>query len=735
MLTPRPPQIGPAHLQKKALVYIRQSSLAQLRDHVGSTAAQFELVDLARAWGWPESRIELIDADLGMSGTSATKRTGFQSLLAMIERNEVGIVFVRDHKRLARTLLDGARFLDAAQRAGILIYANGRVYDTASESDADSFSLMLESVLAVRDNTERVRMFASARTAKARLGHAVSTPPIGYVRALRGKWAKDPDLAVRDAIQRAFDLYLRLRSLTKTAKCLSSEGLGFPRKVRGEVRFGQVTPAQLHFILRHPAYTGDYIYRRFRTSRATDSAPRRLERRPREEWIRVESHHEHLVERDVWERVQELLESQRPRMRPLVGKGDALLQGLLRCGVCDGKIHTRYWGRVGLARTAVYVCRRTDGAGRTSHRFALPGRLLDPRITAEVLAALTPVEVETALDVLHEEQKHQTAAERMRRHQLQRAEDVVEEAHDAYRTAAHADPIVKVDLEARYAAALKHRDRLKTEMGTRVVPNVILTPEGCVELIRLINNVQALWSAPTTAPADRKRLLHTVLSEIVVRNVTGDAAELELVWASGFREPLRVLLPRGVETRVRDLTLEGKSPARIADELNAGRAVTASGRPITPNLVAQKQGRLGLRLKHEHTLAKQIISQAILNNTPRPEILARLQAEAPRLGPWTAQRLSDHIRRLRHRDTSEGRVLPAVLPAEEAKLRILALTKQALDEGKAWKVIAALLNDMGLRPPRGAAFTPVQVRALYMRAHRLTSFKISSRPDSKEAGG
>ncbi len=250
---PRPQAIKTFHLERKAVAYIRQSSLAQLRDHVGSTAAQLELIDLARDWGWPESRIVLIDSDLGVSASTAGKRTGFQILLEMIERDEVGVVFVRDHKRLARTLLDAAHFLDAATRKRLLIYANGRIYDAASASDADSFSLMLESVLAVRDNTERVRTFAAARTAKARMGEAVSRPPLGYVQSVRGKWMKDPDPTVRDAIQKTFDLYLRLKSLTKVAKWFSTEAPGFPRKVRGVVRLESVAPAQLQAILRHPA--------------------------------------------------------------------------------------------------------------------------------------------------------------------------------------------------------------------------------------------------------------------------------------------------------------------------------------------------------------------------------------------------------------------------------------------------------------------------------------------------
>jgi hypothetical protein len=130
----------------------------------------------------------------------------------------------------------------------------------------------------------------------------------------------------------------------------------------------------------------------------------------------------------------------------------------------------------------------------------------------------------------------------------------------------------------------------------------------------------------------------------------------------------------------------------IADELNAAGAVTASGHPISPQLVAQKQGRRGLRLKDERRRARQIIRQGLIE------------------------------------------ALPAVLPAEQDKQRVLALTDHELGEGNTWKMIAITLNAAGLRPPRGRTFTPVGVRLLYLRAHRLRSFKLrSTRSDNPGA--
>src|SRR5205814_10733575 len=103
----------------------------------------------------------------------------------------------------------------------------------------------------------------------------------------------------------------------------------------------------------------------------------------------------------------------------------------------------------------------------------------------------------------------------------------------------------------------------------------------------------------------------------------------------------------------------------IVEELNAAGAVTGTGRPVSANVVHQKQGRQGLRLKHERLLARQIIREALAAKTPRPEIIRRLQVQAPRLGPWDPQRLSEAIRQLR-RGVGGIEPLPT-LPAEEEK--------------------------------------------------------------------
>ena len=234
MINDRPPEIRPAHLSKLALIYLRQSTMEHVRSNVGSTEDQRGLARLPKDWGWPESHIMLIDDDLGLSGTCSQNRNGFQRLLNLIDRDEVSIVLVRDVSRISRDPLDAERFITKAVRAGILIFANGRLYDTSTLDLAELFGLRMQNVLAWWENGMRARNFRHARLAKITTKRlAVSRPPIGFVESVKGLWVKDPQPEVADTIRRVFELALELRSINKIRDYMWQHNLPFPCRRRG----------------------------------------------------------------------------------------------------------------------------------------------------------------------------------------------------------------------------------------------------------------------------------------------------------------------------------------------------------------------------------------------------------------------------------------------------------------------------------------------------------------------
>ncbi|PYO00995.1 MAG: hypothetical protein DMD89_06540 [Candidatus Rokuibacteriota bacterium] len=721
----RPAAITAAHVLKFAIIYVRQSSLDQVREHSGSTSAQRDLRHFALRWGWPESRVRVIDCDLGLSGTSTSKRAGFHQMLHLMDAGAVGIVIVQDVSRLSRDVIDFQIFLRTARETGTLICSNGVVCDPASDDVVASLGLEVQALFGAVDNRQRTQRLMAAKTARARNGEAVSPPPIGYVKSVRGQWVKDPDRRVQEAILRVFDLYPQFGSLGKIVNHFRANGWEFPRRVKGNVKWGPVDPATLHRVFHNPAYAGTYAFLRHPSRKRQSNGGVVVKRRSPSDWIVKDDHHEPYVPREVWQQIQDMLAARRPTLRPIVGKGSALLQGLLRCGQCGKRMGPQYWSRAGMVRTPKYVCLRVDGWGDNTHRVTVPARLMDHAVGHHVLEALTAVDREAARTVLERSQLERAALERERRRRLEYADEDVERWLRQLLDLSPEHRHAKADLQARYEASLRRREDVKAELAAETVPSISLTPNHVDELVQRTSRVRQLWMAPERTNEDRKRLLQTVVAEIVVHRANREEADLEIVWKGGLREPLRVLRSRGVTAFVREQSRAGKSIPVITEELNALGVVTATGRPLSANVVVQKQGEEGLRLKDERRRARELVRQGLLENLPRPEILRQLQDQAPRLGPWDSRRLSEIVRLLRRR-VPEVEALPAVLPAEEAKQRVLTLVDEGLAAGKDWKMIAVALNETGLRPPRGTAFTPVQIRLLYLRAHGLRSFKLPS---------
>src|SRR5215470_13664692 len=452
------------HLQRLAVVYCRQSTLHQVRENTGSTAAQRDLVNVALRLGWPESRIRVIDSDLGLSGTSTSGRQGYLELLMLLDRDEVGLVLVQDLSRLSRKRSDTSLFLETVEDRGTLIYTNGALHDPASGDLAATLGLDIAGTFGNWDNRVRARRMREAKLAKAKRGLAVSPPPIGYVRTPSGDWEMDPEGKVQDAIQRAFDLYVRLGSLGKVIKYWREHGLEFPRRRHGQVRWGPIDAALLHSVLRNPAYCGDYVFQRRQTKKRSDTTGVIVKFRPADQWIVKSDHHPAYVPREKWQRVQEMLASRRPRLRPLVGKGPGLLQGRLRCGVdgCGRWMKTQYWGRDGVARTATYTCLRQNGWGDNTHKVVFAARYIEHVVVEAVLAELTAIDEDTARGVIERSQLEQAALVRAQQRRLLDAEEDIQRVRQLLLNLPAELQHARNDLMAQYDEAVQRHLMLKT---------------------------------------------------------------------------------------------------------------------------------------------------------------------------------------------------------------------------------------------------------------------------------
>jgi DNA invertase Pin-like site-specific DNA recombinase len=654
----RPDKVRAHHVQKLAIVYVRQSTFEQVRHNTGSTAVQLDLAELPRRWEWPESRIRVIDEDLGLSGTSVEARAGFKELIRLINTEQVGIVFVRDVSRLSRDNADSALFLRAARRARILIYFNGALHDAATENPIEIFGLHLQGLLAQWDNDNRVHQFRMARAAKARQGVAVSRPPIGYTKSTHGRWIKDPDTRVQDVIRLVFELSTKTGSLQAVAKSMRGRNVLFPVRKRGALTWEPASRARIYSILTNPQYTGRYVYQRNKIIPGFDGEPRRVEPRSESDWIVFENHHEPYVTYDEWRAINEALASRGPVERPIVGRGPALMQGLLVCGHCSRWMKTTYSGRKGEPRVPSYLCRPIDKWGKAAHTVTCSARLLDQAVVRAVLATLKPAEIDAAMALIEDACAEEQAVGRHRGQQLDQAEREVTKAHQVYETAHNR--LVRADLEKRYAEALERRDKLKERLAGVVSTPVTITPADAGELRALTEHIEELWNASTTTNEERKRVLRTVIAKIHVLTASKERIQLELVWVGGLRQPLEVLRPNGVDRIVLELRKTGKDPKAIAEQLNAQGLTTAKGNPFKRSTIYLVLDRHSMRRKDERRETLLLIRQMVIDNVPRKELLSRLASEAPKgLGRWTHTRLNQMI-------TSLRRGIPGIPPLPDS---------------------------------------------------------------------
>jgi DNA invertase Pin-like site-specific DNA recombinase len=219
------PLITPDHLRRLAVVYIRQSSEQQVQNNVGSTELQRGLTAVPRSYGWPDSRIQMIDEDLGITGSSSEARRGWQRLQIKMAAGEVGAVICVTISRLSRRLLDFELFRQIAAENNTIIYTEGRFVDPNDLNDI-LFS-QITATLASHENRQRVRLMSQARITKAKQGEMVSVLPVGW---LKGSDGYDYDPETKDIIRTIIDTFFQTRSIRRTVIALRKAGVQIPHR-------------------------------------------------------------------------------------------------------------------------------------------------------------------------------------------------------------------------------------------------------------------------------------------------------------------------------------------------------------------------------------------------------------------------------------------------------------------------------------------------------------------------
>jgi DNA invertase Pin-like site-specific DNA recombinase len=289
-------KITAAHLQRAAVVYVRQSSLAQVRDHRESTARQYALVQEAARLGWVGSRISVIDADLGLSGRTASARSGFKELVGRVCVGEVGAILGLEVSRLARSSADLQRLLELCALTDTLIIDGDGVYDLGSFNDR--LLLGLKGTMSEAELHLLAGRLQGAKLAAAQRGELRFVVPVGYVYDDEGRPVIDPDEEVRAAVTEVFALFEAKGSAYGVVAAFGERR--FPTRPyggvwAGQIRWGRLRHRRVLGLLSNPVYAGAYVFGRNRSRRVVDpdgTIRTKTAQLPREQWqVLIPDHH------------------------------------------------------------------------------------------------------------------------------------------------------------------------------------------------------------------------------------------------------------------------------------------------------------------------------------------------------------------------------------------------------------------------------------------------------------
>jgi DNA invertase Pin-like site-specific DNA recombinase len=606
-------KITASHRSRAAVIYVRQSTLAQVERNTESTARQYDLVNRARQLGWPREAIRVIDGDLGISGSVTGQRDAFEGMVAEVALGQVGIILALEASRLARDNSAWYRMLDLAGVCDTLVADADGVYHPALFNDRlilGMKGIMAESELHVL----RARLEGGIKNKAAR-GELRRGLPVGLIWGeTDGEIRFHPDETVTGVLRAVFEQFAVSGSVRATWLWLRAQQLRWPLQQAvylhgkpGEITWVEPAYHAVHTTLTHPAYAGAYVYGRTRDEHylGADGALRKRRRTlPRDQWeVLIPDHHPGFTDWDTYLANQARIGSNiRPQAsQPGTGavrEGSALLQGLATCGSCGRKLAIFYRGP---AKTVPnYYCQGSADLvnGRGSRHMNVGGQAIDAAVAETFLAALQPAALHACLQAAEQLEQGHDAALAQHRRQVEQARYHATRAERRYRAVDPDNRLVARGLETEWNTALQQVADAEAELARRQTARPkTLTPAERGAILALGDDLSQVWDAPTTTDKDRKQLLRTLLEEVNItarRDGPDPHARLIVRWKGGAISELTVPLRRPQpKIRTSEDTIDlirrlavHYPDAVIAGILNRQHRTTARGMSFTASRVA-----------------------------------------------------------------------------------------------------------------------------------------------------
>ena len=593
--TLRSEKISDEHLQRLAIVYVRQSTQQQVLEHRESAARQYALADRAVALGWPAAAVEVIDEDQGHSGSSAVGRNGFQRLLSEVSSDRVGLILGLEMSRLARSCKDWHALLELCAIYRTLLADTDGLYDPSDYNDRLLLGLkgtMSEAELHILKSRLQQGMWN-----KAGRGEVLNHPPIGYVRSISardgaGDYVMDPDEQVQAVVRMIFEQFTRRGSVNGLLKWLVRNDVKMPVRPhfganRGELEWRRPNRVTLLNMLHHPIYAGAYRW----GHRETDPR-KKIPGRPTTGRtfnahdacrVLIRDRFAAYITWDEFEKIQQKLSENQilGKMLAAPRHGPSVLSGLMVCGRCGHRMIVSYGNTAAGKKTLRYSCQRDAIDYGAAPCQSLSGAVLESQVVERLLQAVSPASLELSFAATKDIERERKQLNDHWQQRLTRSRYEVEQAQRQYAAVDPDHRLVARELERRWDEALRADEQLRADYArfTHETPTK-LSPQEREQILSLSQDLPALWHANSTTPEDRQTIARLLLEKVTV-TVEGDTerVDVQLHWAGGFvsQHMMARLVARYEQLsnynelvqRIDELSAEQKTLTEIATTLNA----------------------------------------------------------------------------------------------------------------------------------------------------------------------
>lgn len=648
------------HLERTAVLYVRQSSVHQVLHNRESGALQYAMRERLQRLGFRQ--IDTIDEDLGRSASGSAERAGFDRMVAQVCLGKVGAVAAREVSRFARNSRDWQQLIEMCRVVDTVLVDQEAVY--APRQSNDRLLLGLKGSLNEYELDLLRQRSLAARHEKAKRGELIVAAPVGYVKN-GDRLEKDPDRRVQKAIALVFDKVEELGSARQTLLWFLEHGLDLPAKGRdGKTVWRRPSYATIHRLIANPVYGGAYAYGRSRAVTTYDESGVRVrhERRPREEWLALKpGTHEGYIDWDRAEAIRTMVSNNAPTSKHhgAAKHGDALLAGLVRCRRCGRKLTLRYSGlKHNIPR---YACHRGWMDYGEPRCIAFGGLRVDDAVEEALLRVVGPGAVDAAVRAEAEAAVRRDEVREALKRDLEAARYATDRAFRQYDAADPANRLVAAELEARWEAALERQREVEAKLSAHEDASAGKPDPTPAPFATLAQDLRAVWNAPGTDARLKKRIVRTLIREVVA-DIDADAAngtgEVVLVvhWVGGVHTELR--LPRKRRGQRNSTPLETVEAIRqlvlianddlIAGVLNRNGLRTGNGNRWTRERVCALRGYRKIPAFRPAADGVEpwlnlTNASALLNLTPRTLRLAAEAGEIDSLhplpdGPWLFKR-------------------------------------------------------------------------------------------------